>query len=335
MRKMYVSQTLSATGTGTDETTRWTALAQNAAREIKAVLDAELTGFQSLGLSYIGGENYETQLIYHNTALGYDLVVGVRGKNKRFGIVYYLRYNGRELVSSTTTYDASASRSSGNTVEEDFRVAVYDIDDIIWFVGIERYTVEYNTYGSDFYRTGTFHISVTAFKGSYDGETYVMYRTQDDYSTKIENVTMPLPVYAQGDSTFGMYAIRASDGAKNVSYSNIYGNQTYGHEFVSYARTGSMPAPKTGYFLYPYCWYGTFVNADGNATTNFGLALFNGNKVLYDLRDAATNLRVTTEPRSVYTVNGKSYLAVSSFGLIISADPPLKKLQKPGEVLTW
>ncbi len=324
MRKMYISPTLTATGTGADETTRWTALARNAAPQIKAILDAELTGFESLGLSYIGGENYETQLTYRNTALGYDLVVGVRGKNALFGIVYYLRYNGRELCSSSCTYSARASRSSGNTVEEDFRVAVYNIDDIIWFVGIERYS----TWGS----IGTFNISVTAFKGSYDGETYVMYRTQDDYGTKIENVTMPLPIWASGSSDYGMNVIRASDGAKNYRHSGFYSD--YGHEFIFFSRSGSMPAPKTGYFLYPYCWYGTFVNADGNAATNFGLALFNGNKVLYDLRDAATNLRVTTEPRSVYTVNGKSYLAVS-IGLVIAADPPLRKLQKPGEVLTW
>lgn len=332
MRKMYVSPTLSATGTGTDEITRWTALARNAALEIKAVLDVELTGFQSLGLSYIGGENYETQLIYHNTALGYDLVVGVRGKNKLFGIVYYLRYNGREIYSIGCKYDACASRSSGNTVEADFRVAVYNIDDIIWFVGIERYS-GYSSHGTPNYSIGTFHISVTAFKGSYDGETYVMYRTTENSGTKIENVTMPLPIWASGSSTLGMYVIRASDGAKNYHHTGTFSD--YGNDFITYSRSGSMPAPKTGYFLYPYCWYGTFVNADGNATTNFGLALFNGNKVLYDLRDAATNLRVTTEPRSLYTVNGKSYLAVSSFGLIISADQPLKKLQKPGEVLTW
>lgn len=321
MSKMYVSQTLTATGTGADETTRWTKLAQNAAPKIKAVLDMELTGFQSIGLSYIGGENYETQLTYHNTALCYDLVVGVRGKNKEFGIVYYLRYNGKELYSAGCTYGSAASRTSGNTIEADFRVAVYNIDDIIWFVGIERCS------GPHHY-IGTFYISVTAFKGSYDDETYVMYRTQDDYSTKIENVTMPLPLWVQNNFTYGMYVIRASDGAKNYRYSK------YGHEFIFYSRSDSMPAPKTGYFLYPYCWYGTFVNADGNAVTNFGLALFNGDKVLYDLRDTTTNTRVATEPGAVYTVNGKSYLAVS-IALIIAADPPLRKLQKPGEVLTW
>lgn len=332
MRKRYISQTLTATGTGTDETTRWTVLAKDAAAKIKAVLDAELTGFTPMSSSYIGGDNYETQLTYKNTALGYELVVGVRGENYRFGIVYYIKYGGRELISQTCNYNAIASRTSGNTVAADFRVAVYNIDDIIWLVGVERYS-GYNNYGS-YYYTGTFHISFTAFKGSYDDETYVMYRATDDYSTKIKNLDVSILRinYSDGSFTYGMHTIRASDGAKNINGYSFYDKS--GNGFISYSRTGFMPAPKTGYFLYPHYWYGTFDNADGEAKTNFGLALFGGDKVLYVLRDASTNDMVTTGPDLVYTVNGKEYLAVTN-RLIIAADPPLRKYQKPGEVLTW
>lgn len=324
MRKMSISSTLTATGTGADDAARWKALALNAAPQIKTVLDGELTGFTPTGSSYIGGENDETQLTYRNKALGYDLVVGVRGANPQFGIVYYIRYNGKVLYTHSCNDRAYSTRSSDNKIETDFRVAVYNIDDIVWYVGIERHNYSDWYYGEHYY-IGTHYIALTAFKGSYDGETYVMYNSVDDDELLIESATMPLPVQTFGSTPDKMNVVRASDGAVNGPNK---------HDFVDFARTGAMPAPKTGYFWYPECWYGTFKDTTSRSVTNFGLALFNGNKVFYTLWDAATNLRVTTEPQSIYTVSGKSFLAVSRH-LIVAADPPLRMLQKPGEVLEW
>ena len=306
MSRDILTHRITATGTGADNETRYKALASDAAQKIAQYLAEELPGFTYDGISFDGTD---TQYLPY----------WIRWTNKKWGCELQIAANARATYhgSFSSSWDYGLSfcfrliqngiRVADHVIGSNYRVetetsgnivsAVFDIK--IYQIEKLMFTVAFDYIHITSQREKHFEsISVSSFTGSYDSETYVGY-SRSTSTNNVIGLPETMSWYSQGE-----------------------------RRDLNFSSSGTPIWPSKGYYWRPYCWAAHY------SAHNCGIALFDGQYVLYQLWSNDANTYVTTTPEATYTVDGQDLPAIST-RLLIPCANPFRKLQKPGEVLTW
>ncbi len=302
MSRDILTHHITATGTGADDETRYKALASDAAQKIAQYLAVELPGFAYDGITFDGTDNYlPYQVRLTNSGWGCELIVSANakwyyGSTFSSGYSFGLSFNFKLLQNGTSIGSYSSSSDDYVAASTSGNIATSNFDLKVYRIESALFAVAFSYKSPDANKAKCF--SFASFTGSYDSEIYVGY----DYETSLSSgITLPETMYwcSQGKR-------------RNLNFSS----------------SGTPRWLSKGYYWRPYCWPAYY------SPHNCGIALFDGQYVLYQLWSNDANTYVTTSPEATYTVDGQELPAVSTRLLIPRANP-FRKLQKPGEVLTW
>ncbi len=305
MSRDIITRHITATGVGTDTDTTYKALAQNAAQQIKDFLAPNLLGFSYVSTTLDATSSYLPYWVkFTSKDWNCDLSIAAtaKGLTHSYGtssLSYGLGFQIKLEQNGVRVYSLAFDGGSKAVTDGSGNNVSTDFDIRMYHIEDIMFSI-----GFDFHNVGVNSgqvfgiVSFASFKGSYDDKVYVGYK---DDSSRTKGISLPTEMktwYSDGVSA-------------DITF--------------SYTGTANYP---TGYYLRPYCWFAHYTNH------NCGLALFGGKYVLYQLYSNDLGEAVTTTPEETYTINGEAVPAISTT-LMLLASSPYRKLQKPGEVLTW
>ena len=290
------THTITATGTDADYDTRYKNLAYSAATQMAEYLSTELPGFTLSGITYDSSSDY----------LPYRISL----KNDKWGCELIVRANSRYH-----------SRYYNHGLTFNYHIIVGDND----FAISDRIDYSIKTTNTGDTTTATFDLTVSSLE-SIAISVGIEYKDYDNYGYKTSVTLSSFTGSYSGDVFIGRGSSTSSvNMILPLDLSWMYRGGGIEYTFNSYSSSDTIYTKDT-YYLRPYCWFPEF------RSPNYGLSLFDNKYVLYVL--ALQGSDVSTAPGNKYIIDGEEHTAVTSY-LIVPKPNPFRKVQKPGEVLTW